>query len=66
MATEQPGHDGARDLVIDRVAHAFWQVMLKDPQDLPEYCDYFYHLGAGVEVRFGVRDGEPFMKEVAG
>jgi hypothetical protein len=49
---------------IDRVAHAFWQILLKDPQDLPEYTDHYYYTGAGVEVRFGVRDGEPFMKEV--
>jgi hypothetical protein len=51
--------------LIDRVASAFWQVLLKDPHDLPEYTDRFLHLGGGFEVQFGVRDGEPFMEEVA-
>jgi hypothetical protein len=51
--------------LIDRIANAFWQILLDQPLDLPEYADHFYHLGAGVEVRFGVRDGEPFMEEVA-
>jgi hypothetical protein len=50
---------------IDRVANSFWQILLEKPGDLPEYMDHFFHMGAGVEVRFGVRDGEPFMEEVA-
>jgi hypothetical protein len=51
--------------VIDGISNAFWQILLEEPQNLPEYSDYYYHAGAGVEVRFGVRDGEPFMEEIA-
>jgi hypothetical protein len=51
--------------LMDRISNAFWQILLEQPQDLPEYADHYYHTGAGVEVRFGVRDGEPFMQEVA-
>ena len=57
--------DAPLQSLIDHVASAFWQVLLKAPDDLPEYTDHFFHTGAGVEVRFGVRDGEPFMEEVA-
>lgn len=51
-------------VLIDQVANAFWQILLANPDDLPEYLDQFYHLGGGFQVRFGVRDGEPFMEEV--
>jgi hypothetical protein len=51
--------------LIDRITNAFWQILLAEPQELAEYTDHYYHTGAGVEVRFGVRDGEPFMEEVA-
>ena len=50
---------------IDRIAGAFWQMLLEQPDDLPEYTDRFSHLGAGCDVRFGVRDGEPFMEEIS-
>jgi hypothetical protein len=50
--------------LADRIANAFWQILLQEPQDLPDYTDHFYHVGAGIKVRFGVRDGEPFMEEV--
>jgi hypothetical protein len=30
---------------------------------LEDYEDKMYHCGAGVWVRFGVEDGEPFMTE---
>lgn len=57
--------DSPPQSLIDRITNSFWQLMLEAPQDLPEYSDQYYHTGAGVEVRFGVRDGEPFMEEVA-
>jgi hypothetical protein len=52
--------------LIDQIANAFWQIMLEEPQDLPESIDHYYHVGAGVEMRFGVRDGEPFTEEAMG
>ncbi len=51
--------------LIDRITNAFWQLLLAEPQELAEYLDHYYHSGAGIEVRFGVRYGEPFMEEVA-
>jgi hypothetical protein len=57
--------DAPPKALMDRVASAFWQILLGDPNDLPEYTDRFSHLGGGFEVQFGVQDGEPFMKEVA-
>src|SRR5262245_47319376 len=57
--------DAPPQALIDRITNAFWQILLAEPQDLAECSDHYYHTGAGVEVRFGVRDGEPFMEEVA-
>ncbi len=51
--------------LIDRITNAFWQILLAEPQELAEYADHYYHSGAGIEVRFGIRDGEPFVEEVA-
>src|SRR5262245_39368360 len=38
--------------IIDRVADAFWGILLENPQDIPDYTDHFFHLGGGFEVRF--------------
>ena len=48
--------------LIDRISHAFWQILLEEPEDLVDYTDHFYHHGGGFDVHFGVRDGEPFME----
>jgi hypothetical protein len=49
---------------MDRIARAFWEILLEKPHDVPDYADHFFHTGAGVEVRFGIQDGEPFMMEL--
>jgi hypothetical protein len=56
--------DAPPQQVMNRIANSFWNILLEKPSDLPEYTDHFFHTGAGVEVHFGVRDGEPFMEEI--
>lgn len=45
------------------IAKTFWKLLLSEPTDLAEYNDKMYHSGAGIWIRFGVEDGEPFMVE---
>jgi hypothetical protein len=49
-----------------RVAAALWELLLEEPGDVPEYSDKMYHSGAGIWVKFGIRQGKPFMIEVDG
>jgi hypothetical protein len=45
------------------VAAAFWNLLLDDPHDLPDYVDKLMHLGAGIWLLFGIEDGQPFVQE---
>ncbi len=49
--------------LADRVAEAFWELLLREPNDLHEYQDFMYHSGAGVWIVFGVQSGRPFFTE---
>ena len=46
----------------NRIADAFWNLLLADPNDLPDYEDIVYHLGAGLLMKFGVENGQPFVE----
>lgn len=46
-----------------KIAQAFWDLLLSNPTELVDYSDKMYHTGAGVTIRFGVKDGEPFFVE---
>ena len=46
-----------------RIAAAFWGLLLSDPTDVDDYRDSFFHSGAGVMIDFGIDDGEPFIEE---
>jgi hypothetical protein len=49
---------------MQRIATAFWSLLLQDATDLADYRDRMEHAGAGVTIEFGVNDGEPFMREL--
>jgi hypothetical protein len=49
--------------VADRIAAAFWSLLLSEPNDLPEYRDRMFHLGAGIWLVFGVQGNQPFIEE---
>ncbi|WP_425618630.1 hypothetical protein NA78x_002339 [Anatilimnocola sp. NA78] len=45
------------------IATAFWSLLMSEPAELEDYEDRMDHVGAGVWIRFGVENGEPFMFE---
>lgn len=47
----------------DRIAKAFWSLLLAEPDEMEDYRDSTFHSGAGVWLDFGVEDGEPFLEE---
>lgn len=47
----------------ETIAKTFWGLLLTDPSELEDYEDRMYHSGAGVWIRFGIENGEPFMIE---
>jgi hypothetical protein len=49
--------------VQDRIANAFWSLLLSEPDAIADYRDSVLHHGAGVWLDFGVQDGEPFLEE---
>lgn len=46
-----------------QVAEAFWGCLLSEPDELDDFEARVVHLGAGVTLQFGCRDGEPFYDE---
>lgn len=55
---DPPDHD-----IQETIANGFWDLLLMDPTDVADYEDRMNHSGAGVWIRFGVENGEPFMNE---
>jgi hypothetical protein len=49
--------------LADRIAAAFWNLLLAVPHDLPSYTDQMYHVGAGVWLVFGIACGQPYIEE---
>lgn len=47
----------------DRVADAFWGVLLSDADALADFNGRSYHVGAGVWLNYGCEDGEPYCFE---
>jgi len=47
----------------EAIAKNFWGLLLAEPTDVEDYEDRMYHSGAGIWIRFGIEDGEPFMIE---
>lgn len=47
----------------EKVAAAFWGVLLSEPNQLEDFEASVVHLGASVTLHFGCKDGEPFLQE---
>ncbi len=45
------------------VACAFWSALLADPDDLADFEGRLYHIGAGVWLHFGCRNGDFHFRE---
>jgi hypothetical protein len=46
-----------------QLAHAFWGVLLSEPDQLEDFEASVIHLGAPLTLHFGCEDGEPFCYE---
>jgi hypothetical protein len=46
-----------------RIADAFWGVLLSAPDDLEDFEASVVHLGAPVTLNFGCENGEPYCRE---
>jgi len=46
-----------------RVAGAFWDLLLSEPDALADFSGRSYHDGAGVWLNYGCENGEPFCYE---
>jgi hypothetical protein len=49
-----------------RVADAFWNVLLSEPESLADFHSRFDHIGAGVTLEYGCENGEPYCTELEG
>jgi hypothetical protein len=47
----------------ERIAVAFWDLILNDQAAIADYSDVMYHSGGGKEFRFGVKNGVIFIDE---
>ncbi len=48
---------------LDRIATAFWKLLLEDPHDLAEYTETMSHVGGGFFLTFGVANANTFIEE---
>ena len=51
------------DATKEKIANAFWGVLLSEPDKLEDFEASVIHLGAPVTLHFGCEDGEPFFRE---
>jgi hypothetical protein len=51
--------------LCDRVAAAYWELLLAEPHDLPDYHDKMFHWGTGNWLVFGIKNGRTFIEEQA-
>lgn len=49
--------------VCERIANAFWGLLLSEPDNVIDYEDRMFHLGTGVWLVFGIAGGKPFVRE---
>jgi hypothetical protein len=45
-----------------RVANAFWDILLAEPDELEDFWAEFYHIGADIKVVYGCERGEPYCE----
>ena|GEM_PF-1521958 len=58
--------DGPDQETQTTIAAAFWSLLLQSPDDLADFDATVYHLGAGVWMHFGCKNGEPTYRESEG
>jgi len=51
--------EGPDPALQQKVAEAFWQLLLLSPEDLSDFQAKVYHPGAGIWMHFGCSGGEP-------
>ena len=49
----------------ERVAQAFWGVLLSEPELLEDFEAKVVHMGTFDTLHFGCEDGEPFFREIS-
>jgi hypothetical protein len=62
--TFSTGADEPAREVRERIAVAFWGMLLDDPWDVSDYSDRMVHGGAGVTYAYGIHDGAVFVREI--
>ena len=50
--------------LMNRVADAFWSVLLSDPDELVDFIARFDHIRAGITLEYGCENGEPYCREL--
>jgi hypothetical protein len=51
------GDDEPPTAIRNDIAHAFWDLLLNDADNTNDFEASMYHIGAGVQIRFGCRGG---------
>lgn len=54
---------GPEPEIQSAIASAFWEMLLSDPEQLAEFSDKAYHVGAGIWMAYGYKQGEFFYEE---
>jgi hypothetical protein len=47
----------------DRIARAFWSILLREPDDLADFEARVFHPGAGVWLHYACEGGEPSLEQ---
>jgi hypothetical protein len=55
--------DGPDQDTQEKIARAFWGLLLEGRDDVADFDATVYHPGAGIWMHFGCEDGEPFYRE---
>lgn len=48
--------------VQELIAKHFWRMLFSDAANVADYESRMFHSGAGIWVRFGIENGEPFIR----
>ena len=55
--------EGPQAEMQDKIARAFWSLLLRDPEDLADFEAKVNHLGGGFLMTFGCSDGDLYYRE---
>jgi hypothetical protein len=57
--------NGPEKEIQEKIAAAFWSLLLQSPDDVADFEATAYHPGAGIWMHFGCENGEPSYSESA-